>query len=169
MITLRGNDSQHAIVLEAMTADGARVLGEGFAVIDPWARYPFPASALERYLGTVESNAPRYAIRVGGATAGAIGTRDGWLRGPYLQFLGILPAFQNLGIGGLALLWFEDAARAKGERNIWVAASDFNSAGLRFYERHGFERAAVLDDLVSDGVSEVLLRKRLAVKSASHK
>ena len=40
-------------------------------------------------------------------------------------------------------------------------ASSFNSNALRFYARHGFERAATLDGLVQDGIDEVLLRKRL--------
>jgi ribosomal protein S18 acetylase RimI-like enzyme len=42
-----------------------------------------------------------------------------------------------------------------------VAASDFNSGALRFYERHGFVRVAALEGLVAEGRSEILLRKRL--------
>lgn len=169
MITLRGHDGQPEIVLEPMTPDGAGMLGEAFAGIDPWARYPFSASALEGYLGTNEAGAPRYAIRAGGALAGATGVRHAWLRGPYLQFLGVLPSFQSLGIGGRVVAWFEAEARASNERNIWVATSDFNSDALRFYERHGFQRAALLDGLVRDGVAEVLLRKRLDVNTACDK
>ena len=86
------------------------------------------------------------------------------LRGPYLQFLGVLPTFQRLGLGRAMLTWFEKEARARGERNLWVATSDFNQNALRFYEHQGFEHAAVLDDLVRDGISEILLRKRLCDK-----
>ena len=67
--------------------------------------------------------------------AGAIGVRRNWLRGPYLQFLGILPAFQRRGIGSVALDWFEGEARAAQAQNLWVAASDFNARALAFYER----------------------------------
>ncbi len=54
-----------------------------------------------------------------------------------------------------------EQARAAGDRNLWVCASDFNAAGIMFYERHGFSRVADLDGLVRDGRTEVLLRKRL--------
>lgn len=164
MVTLRVHDGTPEIVLEPMTANDARVLGEAFAAIEPWSRYPLPASALEVYLGTIEPAAPRYAIRVSGALAGATGERDAWLRGPYLQFLGILPAFQCLGIGRLVLTRFEAEARARDQRNLWVAASDFNSGAIRFYERHGFERIATLDGLIKDPISEILMRKKLCDK-----
>src|SRR4029078_5233315 len=82
--------------------------------------------------------------------AGAIGVRRSWLRGPYLQFLGILPVFQRRGIGRVALDWFEGEARAAQAQNLWVAASDFNTRALAFYERSGFRRVAKLADFVFD-------------------
>jgi ribosomal protein S18 acetylase RimI-like enzyme len=87
--------------------------------------------------------------------------RRNWLRGPYLQFLGVLPAFQHRGIGSLALTWFENEARTGRAQNLWVAASDFNARALSFYERRGFNRVATLEDLIVKGGSEILLRKRL--------
>jgi len=165
MLMLReGSSGGIQIALDTMTDDAARVLGSGFAAIDPWAHYKFSAAALTAYLAKAESGAPRYVIRIGGALAGAVGVRGAWLRGPYLQFLGILPAYQGKGAGQLVLAWFEGTARAHGERNIWVAASDFNSAALKFYETHGFQRAARLDGLLEDGETEILLRKKLIIK-----
>lgn len=161
---LRDRPGAAHIALDTMDVDTARVLGSGFAAIDPWARYNFSEDALTAYLGKSEAGAPRYVIRVDGEIAGAIGIRSGWLRGPYLQFLGILPAYQSQGAGQLALAWFEGTARAHGERNIWVAASEFNSTALKFYERHGFQRAARLDSLIEDGQTEILLRKKLSIK-----
>ena len=161
MITLQYDKGQPDIVLEPMTQDAAKILGKAFTEIDPWARYPYPASALEGYFGGNETGAPRYCVRVGGALAGAVGVREVWLRGPYMQFLGILPSFQRLGIGKLVLDWFEAAARQRDDRNIWVTASDFNADAIRFYERFGFGRVASLEDLVRDGKTELLLRKSL--------
>jgi ribosomal protein S18 acetylase RimI-like enzyme len=46
--------------------------------------------------------------------------------------------------------------------NIWACVSGFNTRAQQFYEKHGFERMAVLDDLVRPGFAEVLIRKRLA-------
>lgn len=164
MLILRERSAGAQIALDTMTDEDARIFGESFAAIDPWARYNFSADALSSYLGKAESGAPRYVIRVDGDAAGAIGIRSAWLRGPYLQFLGIMPAYQKQGAGQLVLAWFEGTARAHGERNIWVAASEFNSSALKFYERHGFQRAARLDGLIEDGETEILLRKKLIIK-----
>lgn len=164
MIVLQNKPELPVIMLDAMSADVARPLGAAFAGMDPWARYPFSADALGAYLAGVESAAPRYVLRIDGVAAGAIGIRTAWLRGPYLQFLGILPDYQSRGAGQLVLAWFEGQARARGERNLWVAASDFNLAAIRFYERHGFQRAARLEGLVQDGETEILLRKKLCAQ-----
>jgi ribosomal protein S18 acetylase RimI-like enzyme len=164
MIVLQPKDAGRLVALDTMTGAAAHLLSVELAAIDPWARYPYPASGLEAYLKGNEAGAPRYVIRADGAIAGALGIRENWLRGPYLQFLGILPEFQNHGLGRLALAWFEGSARARSERNLFVAASDFNSAAIRFYERHGFVRAALLDGLVRDDKCEILLRKRLAIQ-----
>ncbi len=128
--------------------------------MEPWSRYPFSPEALATYFAGGEPHAPRFAVEVGGETAGAIGLRLELLRGPYLQFLGILPAYQRLGLGSLLLQWMEREAGSSA-RNLWVCAADFNADAQRFYERHGFTRVALLDDLVQDGRDEVLLRKRL--------
>lgn len=149
------------LFLAPMTPAAAGTLGEAFSAIDPWVRYPFTAQALSTHLGTNEPGAPRYVLHAENETAGTMTLRLNWLSGPYLQFFGILPRFQRQGIGSVALTWLESGARAEKARNLWVAASDFNTGALRLYERHGFQRVARLDDLVKDGFTEVLMRKRL--------
>jgi diamine N-acetyltransferase len=156
-----GAKGEPVVTLSAVSDTAAKALGAGFAAIDPWARYPYPASALEAYFVAQEPGAPRYAIGSGGETIGALGLRLNWLRGPYIQFLGMLPGKQSRGLGGRVLGWVEADARNQGARNIWVAASDFNAGAIRFYERHGFTRAADLEGLVRDGKTEVLMRKRI--------
>lgn len=150
------------LTAEPLDAAAAPALGEAFAVIDPWAAYPYPAAALARYLASGTPEAPIFALATEGRAAGALGLRLEWLRGPYIQFLGLLPETQGRGIGRQAMAWVEREARRAGARNLWVAASDFNAGALRFYERHGFSRIADLDGLVRDERTEVLLRKRLA-------
>ena len=139
--------------------------GLAFAKIEPWSRYPFTADALTSYLVAGEDAAPRYVIEhgsdIGNNVAGALGLRLNWLRGPYIQFLGVLPEHQKAGIGARLLSWISETSAESGARNLWVAASDFNASALRFYERHGFTRVATLDGLIQDGRDEVLLRKRL--------
>ena len=138
----------------------ATELGASFAGMQPWASYPFPPDVLASYFIGSEPHAPRFVIEVGGVRAGAIGLRLELLKGPYLQFLGVLPAYQRIGLGSALLTWMEQEA-GPAARNLWVCAADFNADAQRFYERHGFARVAVLDGLVQDGRDEVLLRKRL--------
>jgi ribosomal protein S18 acetylase RimI-like enzyme len=145
-----------------MTPANAKVLAQALAEIDPWARYAFTPAALTDYLAATEADAPKFSISADGKLAGAVGVRLNWLRGPYLQFLGILPAFQHQGIGTQVLIRFESDARAARDQNLWVATSDFNTRALAFYERHGFSRVAVLDGLIGPGAAELLLRKPLA-------
>jgi len=150
-----------ALVAASLPEREAPRLGEAFTAIDPWAAYVYPASALAAYFASQEPGAPRFLLTLGGEIAGAVGLRLGWLRGPYIQFLGLLPKFQRRGLGSMALAWVEHEARSAGNRNLWVAASQINADALRFYERHGFAQVAKLDDLVYDGRTEILLRKRL--------
>ncbi len=147
--------------LMAMTPEIAAQVAPGFAEMDPWARLGITAAALSHDFANPEPGSARYCVQVGESLAGVAGFRAAWLRGPYLQFLGLLRPYQRQSLGPLVLAWFEAQARAGGERNLWVAASDFNPAAIGFYERHGFHRAAIFDDLIADGHSEILLRKRL--------
>lgn len=149
------------LVLSPLPVADAEGLAARFAAIDPWAAYGFPASELAAYFARIEAGAPRFAIRAGANIAGVAGMRLAWLKGPYLQFLGILPEYQGQGIGGAVLDWLDRGARAGLGRNVWVCVSEINASGMAFYERHGFERVASLDDLVRDGYAELLLRKRL--------
>ena len=149
-----------AVRLRPVPSDMALDLGLAFATIDPWASYPYPAETLAAYFAGSEPHAPRFAIEVGGTIAGVVGLRLELLRGPYLQFLGIVPEFQSHGVGGAVLSWMEREA-GPSARNLWVCAANFNADALRFYERFGFRRVALLDGLVQDDRDEILLRKRL--------
>lgn len=149
------------LAVEPLTAAEAAPLAEIFAAMEPWSRYPIAATALAAYLGSQEPGAPRFAIKAGDQTVGVAGLRLEWLRGPYLQFLGLVPQAQGFGMGGLVMAWLEREARAGGARNLWVCASAFNDGALAYYEARGFTRATQLPDLVADGIDEVLLRKRL--------
>lgn len=151
----------HAFTLRPPTSADAKTLAQAFAAIDPWLRYGFTAAAIETFLTNREPNAPCFAVYHGERLAGAAILRTVWLRGPYLQFLGVLPEHQNKGVGGFLLRWLESTARNNSDRNLWVATSSFNDGARRFYERHGFIYVATLPDLIADGIAEILLRKKL--------
>jgi diamine N-acetyltransferase len=146
--------------LRAITAEDAAVLGPGLAAIDPWRRANFSGTALTGYLTRHDPAANRFAIDAGGALAGAVAVREPWLRGPYLELLGLLPAAQGRGIGGAVMRWFEGCA-PRSASSLWVLCSDFNAGALAFYARHGFREVAPLDGLLGEGLTEILLRKKL--------
>lgn len=150
-----------ALSASPCTPAEAHELAAIFAAMEPWSRYPFTAAALKAYLAGDETGAPRYAIRLENRLAGALGLRLNWLRGPYIQFLGLVPGAQGEGAGSHLIDKLVEEARAADERNLWVAASAFNTGALKFYERHGFVRVAELDGVVQEGIDEILLRKRL--------
>ncbi len=159
---LRAGDGAHApIALAPLPAQAAEGLSARFAAMDPWAAYGYPASGLAAYLRTREPGAPRFAIAAGGNLAGVAGLRLAWLKGPYLQFLAVLPEFQGQGVGGAFLEWLDREARAGLGPNVWVCVSEINARGRLFYERHGFTLTATLEGLVIENRAELLLRKRL--------
>lgn len=136
-------------------------VAERLAAMEPWRRYPYPAREIADYLMGIEPDAPRYLIRQHQHTLGVLGLRLNWLRGPYVQLLGVLPHAQGQGVGGAVIAWLEALARDRGARNMFVLASAFNERALAFYEQHGFKQVAELPDLVVDGINEIMLRKRL--------
>lgn len=72
-------------------------------------------------------------------------------------------AQQGNGIGSALLKEIEQTVRAQGARAIYLETSD--SAVYRgareFYERHGYERLAHIDDFYAPGEGKVIYRKVL--------
>jgi ribosomal protein S18 acetylase RimI-like enzyme len=145
-----------------MSSKWAAALAPELAEIDPWRRL---GSSPQRLMaGLLRADDPFTRCRcllVDGAPAGAMAVRNDWLLGPYLLHLSVLPAFQRQGHGRWLMAAFEADGRAVRARNLWVCASAFNRSALAFYEDSGFARIGLLDDLIVDGLDEVLLRKRL--------
>jgi diamine N-acetyltransferase len=150
-----------SVTLGPIAPADADTLADGLAAIEPWRRLQFAASSLAGYLTREDPAASRFAIREGGAPVGVIAVREPWLRGPYLELLGLLPPAQGRGIGETVMTWFETEA-PKSALNLWVLCSDFNTGALAFYERRGFRRMTAIESLVGEGFNEILLRKRLS-------
>jgi diamine N-acetyltransferase len=131
--------------------------------IPPWSTMNYSAGGMQSYLTASDAACRRYAIMSDGALAGAVAIRWPWLKGPYLELLGVTPEFQGRGLGAVVLNWMEQEAAIARARWLWLLVSSFNARAIAFYERQGFARTAALDDLVADGFSEVLMRKRCAL------
>lgn len=144
-----------------MNVEYAGVLARSLTDIDPWKRMGFTIQGLENYFLRPDAYCFRFAASAGGETAGAVAIRYPWMRGPYVEFLGLIPAFQKMGIGVDIMNWIEEMAVKGCDRNLWVAVSSFNEPAKAFYLRGGFVQVADLDGLVNDDFTELLLRKRL--------
>lgn len=150
------------VQLTLVSPDDAVALGTMVARMEPWLSYPgITHDTLTAFLAEVEQGAPRFAIRHQGEIGGTMTIRTKWFRGPYIHLLALTPALQGRGIGSTLIAFVEAQARASNQRNLWVAATETNTGAVRFYERHGFVRTAAIDGLVADGITELLLRKRL--------
>ena len=143
-----------------VTKEQAQAIGEALAVSEPWASLKFSATALANYLTREDAALRRYAVSVDGQLAGVICVRTPWLRGPYIELLGLFPNSRGKGIGKQLLNWAESEARREA-KNLWVVASSFNQEALGFYESFGFSRIGAIPGLVMPEQDEILLRKVL--------
>lgn len=147
--------------LQPMTPAAAAHCGPACAAIDPWRRYGITAEQLTATFAATSGSTFRYQALVGDEPAGVMIIVHPWLIGPYLQFIAVLPAYQSQGVGRTLLDWFENRARASGQRNVWLCVTGFNDRAAAIYRASGWQQAAVLPDLVTTGIDENLLRKRL--------
>jgi diamine N-acetyltransferase len=143
-----------------MSAEAAASLARQLASIPPWSTMNYPPEGIETFLTRHDTASRRFVIVKGNDLAGVVAVRWPWLRGPYLELLGLAPAFQNQGLGAAALGWMERQALLAEARWLWLLVSSFNARAIAFYRRQGFERTADLEDLVADGFTEILMRKR---------
>jgi diamine N-acetyltransferase len=151
------------VALAPVIPEAAAELAARLAAIPPWSTMNYGAGGIQNYLTASDAACRRFVITSDGALAGAAAIRWPWLKGPYLELLGLTPEFQGRGLGAAVLNWMEREATIAKARWLWLLVSSFNVRAIAFYERQGFERTATLDDLVADGFIEVLMRKRCAV------
>lgn len=139
--------------------DAERIAAE-MVKMDPWLTMNYSVAPLERYLSTPSPALHRYAIAVDGVTAGVVTVRYPWLRGAYLELIGLFPGRQSNGLGTAVLRWLERETEPHAA-NLWVLVSAFNRAAQRFYLRQGFREIGAIEALVSAKSTELLLRKTL--------
>lgn len=147
--------------LFSLAGDEVDVLAAEFAAMEPWLRYSTNCAVLRDFMTRHEPGVLKGVLRQDGRTAGFGVVRIDWLRGPYVQFLGVLSEFQGGGIGGRFLVWLENEAAREGHRHVWIMVSVFNDRARAFYQRQGYTEIASIPDIIKDGFEEILLRKRL--------
>lgn len=143
-----------------MTHEEARHISHLLAHMDPWLSLGFSAEALCNYLSRDDPALSRYRIFHDEELIGVLCIRYPWLRGPYIELLGLEPNYQGKGIAKQIIGWIEQRTMPHA-KNIWIAASSFNTRALSAYEKYGFQHVGSVDDLVTDGKSEIILRLRI--------
>jgi diamine N-acetyltransferase len=144
-----------------MNPDCAVLFGAYLAGIDPWLRLGYSPAGLARYLSANAQGRQALAVLDGETPSACFTVRPGWLRGPLLELLAVLPQHQGKGLGKEIILWLAEEIRCQGQSNLWTISSEFNVSARAFYRRQGFEEAGELSDLIRLGESEILLRLRL--------
>lgn len=158
------NAGQPAAELSPVQPDEAAGLAARMCAIPPWSTYQVNPAHLESLFRVSAGGAMALAVRLADAPdpVGVAVIRSPWLIGPYMQFLGLDTSVHGQGLGTRILSWMEAEAKLANARNLWICAAGFNEGAQRLYQRFGFERVAALDDLIKDGVPEILMRKRLS-------
>jgi ribosomal protein S18 acetylase RimI-like enzyme len=144
-------------MIRPLLAFEAPALAEALAHMDPWRRLGFSDDGLAGYLTRDDANLLRMVYEQAGQPVGLLCLRSPWLRGPYVEMLAVVPDKQSQGIGSALLAW----AAGQNGGNLWVCVSAFNHRGRDFYGRNGFVEKAELNDLISVGEDEILMRKKL--------
>ncbi len=79
---------------------------------------------------------------------------------PYVRSIATAPDFRSRGIGSL-LLQHVERIQAAEARFIFLCVSSFNPRAQALYERNGYSVVGELKDYVVEGLSEILMIKRL--------
>lgn len=132
-------------------------LAGALAQMNPWRRLGFSDDGLAGYLGRADAALTRMVVERDGAAIAVLALRSPWLRGPYVELLAVVPDDQGQGVGAALLAW----AAGQGGGNLWVCVSAFNSRARQFYARNGFVAVGTLDDLITSGSDEILMRRKL--------
>jgi ribosomal protein S18 acetylase RimI-like enzyme len=127
--------------------------------LEPWRTLKYTPEAFEFYLLRADHALARYTVMVSGQPAGVVALRSPWLFGPLIELLALFDGFRGQGTGKRIVAWAAESYKAA---NLWATVSSINLGGQEFYERQGFEKTAILEDLMKPGWNEILLRKRMS-------
>lgn len=138
----------------------APVIARELSLILPWSEIALGEQSLLHHMTNTDPALNRFGVALGREIVGAVSIRNPWLKGPYLELLGLLPLVHRQGFGRLIMEWFEREAGEKA-RNLWLLCSDFNEPAFEFYKAIGFTEETRIKSLYAEGFTDILLRKRL--------
>jgi len=149
----------HSCMLNFLNNENdAELISNNLAKLDPWRTLNYSSENLFKYFLRHDPALKRYVIVKDNNICGVTGIRYPWLRGAYIELLGIFESYQRIGIGSEIIQWAEEQSGIESE-NLWVIVSEFNQNAINFYEKKGFIKTASIRDLIKPGFNELLYRK----------
>jgi len=144
--------------LRAIEVEWISLIANELAQLEPWHTLAYTSDALGRYLSAGGHDSMRFAVIKEGEIAGVVCVRFPWLRGAYLELIGLFPQAQGRGIGRAVCEWLEQEVSGHVD-NLWTLVSSFNLPARRFYSNCRFMEIGVLKDFVRLGYDEILMRR----------
>lgn len=97
-----------------------------------------------------------------GSFAGFAGVvYEDWNDTGKIEWIGLIPELRGRSLGTDMLNQMIEWTRANGGRKIYVDTGVDEKKAIKFYERNGFSREAILKDWYDDGDDAVLLSRRV--------
>ncbi len=125
---------------------------------DPWVTLGYTRADWDRYFSPMPQDRETMVAERSGAIVGVAVLRQKFLRGDYLELLGVSIAARKAGIGRLLLTHIESKAFQRGP-NLFACVSDFNQPARSFYRKQGYREVGEIPGLLKPGYSEILLHK----------
>lgn len=145
----------------APMAPDLETIAEGLAAIDPWARVGRRPADFHAALTKPLAATFRFSIRLDGNCVGALVLRYPFLRGPYVELIGLFPQARGRGIARRVVEWMEHEVAAEAT-NLWLCVTDWNAPARAVYTALGFSEVGLLPELAADGTTEIFMRKAFA-------
>lgn len=138
----------------------ADVIGAILASIDPWQRNGRTGAAMAARFRDPDPGVARFAVMRDDAIVGGVIVRFPFLKGAYLETLGLAASARGTGIGRAIIDWMGREIDGHAH-NLWLCVTEWNTAARRFYAAQGFEEVAPLPGLVIEDQTEIFMRKRM--------
>lgn len=138
----------------------ADAIGALLASIDPWQRIGRTADTMAARFRDPDPGVARFAVVREDEVVGGVIIRFPFLKGAYLETLGLAASARGAGIGRAIIDWMGQEIDGRAA-NLWLCVTDWNAAARRFYTANGFTEVGPLPGLVTEDQVEIFMRKRL--------
>ncbi len=86
-------------------------------------------------------------------------TSGAFNRSGYIMLIGVEQSTRSTGVGR-ALMREAETIMFEKVNDVFLLVSDFNAGAQKFYRRLGYEQVGTIRDYVSEGIDELIFRKK---------